>query len=160
MLTWRQFSEAAPELARMGGGLLYEFGLGLGFLATVRVDGGPRVHPICPILTTDGLYAFVLPGPKLDDLRRDPRFALHSETFPPPRQDDAFYVSGSVEARDDRELRVSLTAQFLAERRLEEPWAGFENQALLECRIERVLVTLTEARDGLPAGHTIWNSGI
>lgn len=65
--------------------MFYEHGLGLGFLATTRPDGGPRVHPICPVLAGN-LYAFIVPGPKLADLRRDPRYryALHSEIFPPP----------------------------------------------------------------------------
>src|SRR5258706_8049524 len=25
-------------------------------------DGGPRLHPICPLLTEQGLYAFIVPG--------------------------------------------------------------------------------------------------
>jgi hypothetical protein len=33
---------AARMLAEAGGALLYNYGLGLGFLATVRPDGGPR----------------------------------------------------------------------------------------------------------------------
>jgi hypothetical protein len=158
MLTWKQFSAARPDLASVGGSLLYEFGdIGLGFLATTRVDGGPRVHPVCPVLDDDGLYAFVVPGPKLEDLRRDGRYALHSETFPPPRHDDAFYVTGRVQERDDPDLRRTLTAQFLRERQLAEPWPGFDEQTLVEFTIERCLITLTEARDALPAGHTVWS---
>ena len=34
--------------------LFYQYGIGLGFLATVRPDGGPRLHPICPIITDEG----------------------------------------------------------------------------------------------------------
>jgi hypothetical protein len=159
VFTWKQFSAARPDLARVGAGLLYEFGdIGLGFLATVRADGGPRVHPVCPVLTEDGLYAFVVPGPKLVDLRRDGQYALHSETFPPPRHDDAFYVTGRARERDDRRLRASLTTQFLRERKLDEPWGGFGDQALIEFRIEKCLITLTEARDDLPAGHTTWSA--
>ena len=158
MLTWKQFSVARSDLASVGAGLLYEFGgIGLGFLATVRADGGPRVHPVCPLVNEDGLYAFVVPGPKLLDLRRDGDYALHSETFPPPRQDDAFYVTGRAHEPDDPQLRASLTSQFLRERQLDEPWPGFADQALIEFRIERCLVTLTEGRDGLPAGHTVWH---
>lgn len=138
-------------------GLLYQHGLGLGFLATVRADGGPRVHPICPILAGN-MYAFIVPGPKLADLRRDTRFALCSETCAPPRHDDNLYVTGRIEELDDEELRRQLTAQLLAERSLSEPWAGFESEPLLEFRLERVLVTLTFARDGLPAGHTTWKA--
>ena len=159
MLTWKQFSVARPDLASVASGLLYEFGgIGLGFLATVRADGGPRVHPVCPVVNEDGLYAFVVPGPKLVDLRRDGQYALHSETFPPPRHDDAFYVTGHAHEHDDPQLRASLTSQFLRERQLDEPWPGFGDQALIEFGIERCLVTLTEGRDALPAGHTVWHA--
>ena len=44
MLTWAEFAHARPDLAEAGRRLLYQFGVGLGFLATVRADGGPRLH--------------------------------------------------------------------------------------------------------------------
>jgi hypothetical protein len=67
MLTWAEFRLARPDLAAEGHRLLYNFGIGLGFLATVRPDGGPRVHPICPILTDDHLYGLIVPGPLTTD---------------------------------------------------------------------------------------------
>jgi len=115
------------------------------------------VHPICPIMAGN-MYAFIVPGPKLADLRRDSRYALCSETCPPPRYNDNVYVTGKVQELDDPPLREQLTAQLLAERSLNEPWPGFDDEALLELHLERVLVTLTFARDGLPAGHTIWRA--
>ena len=136
---------------------VFQFDVGLAFLGTVRADGGPRVHPICPLVTADGLYVFIVPGPKLADLRRDSRYALHSETFPPPRQDDAFYLTGRITELDDPALRATLTKQFLAERNLEAPWPGFDDQTLIEFGIERCLLTLTEARDEYPIGHTVWH---
>ncbi len=159
MPTWGEFRSARPELADAGRRLLYNFGIGLGFLATVRPDGGPRVHPICPILTDDHLYALILPGPKLNDLRRDGRFALHSETVPPPNQDDAFYLTGMVVEVADGSKWEQVAAQMLAERELESRWPGFEAQVLFEFLLDRCLLTLTEPRDGLPAGHTIWRQG-
>ena len=160
-VTWKQFAELRPDLAAAGATMLRPWGVGLGFLGTVRPDGGPRVNPICPVVTDDALYAFLVVGPKLHDLRRDPRYALHSETVPPPEYDDAFSLKGDVRFVDDAlgagaDLRRSLTEQFLAERSLDEPWAGFEDQALIEFEIERCLLTLTEARPGLEAGHTVW----
>ena len=156
MLTWRDFASSRPDLAALGRGLLYEHGrIGLGFLATVRHDGGPRLHPICPLATDDGLYGFIVPGPKRDDLRRDGRYALHCETFPPPRHDDAFYATGKARFVDDAGLREALRGQLLAERDLEEPWPGFE---LVEFRLDRCLITLTQPREGFPAGHTTWSA--
>jgi hypothetical protein len=157
VLSWSEFADVRPGLAREVAAMFYAHGLGLGFLATTRSDGGPRVHPICPILSRD-LYAFILPGPKLEDLRRDGRFALHSETFAPPRHDDGAYLTGQVAMLGDSHLVTSLTKQVLVERNLDEPWPGFAQQTLVEFKLDRVLVTLTEARDGLPQGHSIWHA--
>jgi len=156
LLTWGELAGRRPDLAEAGKRLFYNFGVGLGFLATVRPDGGPRVHPICPLLTETGLYGLILAGPKLADLRRDPRYALHSETCAPPRQDDGFYVTGEVRELSNPELRARLDAQFLAERELAEPWPGFGDQVLIEFLVDRCLLTLTAAQDDLPAGHTVW----
>jgi hypothetical protein len=156
MLTWGEFRSERPDLADAGRGLLYNFGIGLGFLATVRPDGGPRVHPICPVLMDDHLYSLIVPGPKLTDLRRDGRFALHSETIPPPRQDDAFYLTGMAAEVTDPPTWERAATQLLAERGLESRWPGFEAQVLFEFLLGRCLLTMTEPRDGLPAGHTIW----
>src|SRR5688572_17751916 len=46
VITWSVFERERPDLAAVGSTLLYQFGMGLGFLATVRADGGPRLHPI------------------------------------------------------------------------------------------------------------------
>ena len=133
-------------------------GIGLGFLATVRADGGPRVHPICPVLTESALFAMIIPGPKLDDLRRDPRYALHGETFPPPDEDDAFYVTGTALEVSDPAVWEQVALQMLAERSMTERWPGFELQVLFEFSVERCLLTLTHAADGFPAGHTVWRT--
>ena len=156
MLTWAEFRSARPDLEAAGRRLFYNYGIGLGFLATVRPDGGPRVHPVCPILADDHLYGLIVPGPKLNDLRRDRRFALHSETLPPPHQDDAFYITGTAAEVSDPLKWEQVAAQFLVERELESRWPGFETQVLFEFLLDRCLLTLTEPRDGLPAGHTIW----
>jgi hypothetical protein len=145
-------------MAAVGRRLLYQHGLGLGFLATVRRDGGPRVHPICPIFTEEALFALIVPGPKLTDLRRDQRFSLHSETSPPPRQDDAFYIAGSVTEVWDKTQRERVDRQVLTEHGLESPWADFEKQVLFEFKLDACLVTLTIGEGGLPAGRTIWRT--
>jgi hypothetical protein len=55
MVGWEAFATAAPGLAQAGRALLYQYGLGLGYLATPSRDGAPRVHPFCPIITGGGL---------------------------------------------------------------------------------------------------------
>ncbi len=137
---------------------MYNFGIGLGFLATVR-PGAPRVHPICPVLTDDRLHGLIVPGPKLNGLRRAWRFALHSGTMPPPHEEDAFYVTGVAAEVTDASTWEQVAMRFLAERGLQSRWPGFQAQVHFEFLFDRCLVTLTEARDGLPAGHTICRQG-
>lgn len=85
MTRWADLAARVPDLAKAGRRLLYYHGVGLGFLATIRKDGGPRLHPVCPVIDGDGLYVFI--GnyfPKVHDLRRDGRFAMHF--FPSQRR--------------------------------------------------------------------------
>src|SRR3954464_9726625 len=114
MASWAELEAARPDLDAAARALLYQVGVGLGFLATVRRDGGPRVHPMCPLLTGDAMYAFIVPSPKQADLRRDGRYALHS--FPTPDNEDAFYVTGRARLVEDRDVRARLGQQFVDER--------------------------------------------
>src|SRR5215813_1135925 len=104
MKRWCQFAAERPDLAEVGRAMIYQYRVGLGYLATVRKDGGPRVHPVCPVIANRGLYVFIgNRSPKRNDLLRDGRFALHS--FPHPQVDDEFYVTGRVTRVDDADVR-------------------------------------------------------
>ena len=53
------------------------------YLATVRRDGAPRLHPFCPIVADGRLFAAIPRGsPKGWDLRRDPRCVIHATPGP------------------------------------------------------------------------------
>jgi hypothetical protein len=153
---WDEFQRLRPDLAEAGRRLLYQFGVGLAFLATVRPDGGPRLHPMCPLLTGDALVGFLHPSPKRQDLHRDGRYALHC--FPAEDNEDAFMVSGRAVAVADPGRREAATAQFLAERRLEAPPPGFETGELFEFRLERCLWTQTSGHGDWSPRHTIWRA--
>ena len=155
MITWTEFDRREPELASAGRAHLYEVGIGLGFLATVRPDGGPRVHPVCPVVSEAGLHVLIVPGPKRSDLRRDGRYALHSEACPPPRQDDGFTVFGKASEVTDPAIRAVVRAQLLAERD-GKLWPSFDDDVLFELSIERCLLTRTEPGGPFPAGPTVW----
>jgi hypothetical protein len=92
MASWSDFAAADPTLASGISALLQQYGPGMGYLATVRADGAPRVHPISPVLTDEGLYCFIVASPKRRDLERDGRYALHA--FPPEESDDEAYLTG------------------------------------------------------------------
>jgi hypothetical protein len=157
MITWTEFEQQQPALAAAGRAQFYQVGIGLAFLATVRPGGGPRVHPVCPVISPAGLHLLVISGPKQQDLRRDGRYALHSETCPPPRHNDGFAVTGrAIEVTDVAAAGV-VRRQVLAERD-GKVWPGFDTDAVFELGIERCLLMLTQAHGTFPAGPTIWKA--
>jgi hypothetical protein len=154
MLTWSEFAGLRPDLAEPGRALLYQFGVGLGYLATTRPDGGPRVHPMCPILTDRGAFTFIVPSPKQRDLRRDGRYALHS--FPRPDNEDAFSCRGRVRLLDDDQARAELGAVFVAERaELGVPLPA-PDDALFELLLDGCLLTRTTGHGDPEPVHRVW----
>ena len=154
MATWGDFAHQRPDLATVGRTLLYRHGVGLAFLSTVRKDGGPRVHPVCPLLTDVDMFAFIVPSPKQQDLRRDGRFAMHS--FPQPDNEDAFYAVGRARAIDDPALRTVLGQQFVDERSQFGAPLPLETEVLFVFDIERCLVTTTSGHGDPNPQHVIW----
>ncbi len=149
MATWAAFEAAQPELAAAGRQLLYQYGPGLGFLGTVRRDGGPRLHPFCPVIADGELWAFILTAsPKCTDLRRDGRYALHA--FTPEAVDDEFYVTGRAVAVDaDDALRERVKAATVAT-------VGAETEALFAFDIERAMLATYTHRGQWPPAYTKW----
>jgi hypothetical protein len=155
-IRWEEFAAARPDLAGPGGDLLYQFGVGLAFLSTVRPDGGPRLHPFCPVLIEGRLVAHIIPSPKRDDLDRDPRYALHS--FPVPDNEDAFYLTGSAFRVNDGGLAERAAAQFIAEREMATIPPEFYAGLFYEFLIARCLLTRTTGRDDWTPQHLVWSS--
>ena len=153
MASWAEFEKDRPDLAAAGRALLYQFGVGLGFLATVRLDGGPRVHPMCPVIHDGGMYAFIVPGPKQADLHRDGRYALHS--FPCEDNEDAFYCTGRASAEADAGLRQTLAGIFVAERAGSVP-VPEPAQHLFRFSVDRGLLTRTTGHGDMAPQHTTW----
>lgn len=122
MASWSEFATDEPRLASAIRVLMQQYGPGLGYLATVRADGGPRVHPVSPVITDDGLYCFIMDSPKRRDLERDGRYALHS--FPPEDSDDEAYVAGRARPVTDRARVAELAATLRAEPQVD--WRLFE----------------------------------
>ncbi len=154
MQTWGEFSTLRPDLSEPARALLYQHGIGLGFLGTTRADGGPRVHPMCPILTKDGVFAFIVPSPKQQDLLRDGRYAIHS--FPCPDNEDAFYFTGLARLVDDRRTRSVLSEQFVKERAQFGVEPPADADALFELILATCLLTRTSGHGDPSPDHIVW----
>jgi hypothetical protein len=91
--TWADFVADAPEMADVAsrlwpGVIALDAGsrpprgattFAVAYLATVRPDGAPRLHPFCPIIAGGRLFAAIpRSSPKGNDLRREPRCAIHA----------------------------------------------------------------------------------
>jgi hypothetical protein len=136
MVTWGVLAAAAPDLADVGRSLLFQFGVGLAFLATVRKDGAPRLHPVCPVLSGDRLCLLITAGsPKRRDLLEDGRYALQSFPQPKPGSDE-FSIAGRAELIADpvRRAGVLRDARHMAD----------ASELAFELRIDRVMHTRWE----------------
>lgn len=103
MASWSDFVAAEPTLAAGIRALLQQYGPGMAYLATVRADGAPRIHPVSPVITDEGLYCFIVNSPKRRDLDRDGRYALHA--YPPEENDDEAYLAGrAIPVRNQRTI--------------------------------------------------------
>ncbi len=103
MATWAEFAQQAPELADFG---KMRFASGVAYLATVRPDGSPRVHPVTPIIG-EQLFLFMEPtSPKGKDLQRDGRYALHCAVENSNGGSGEFHVRGRAMLTSDPVLRA------------------------------------------------------
>lgn len=102
MTTWKEFAQQAPDLAAFGKS---RFQSEVAYLGTLRADGGPRVHPVTPIIGAE-LFLFMEPtSPKRKDLLRDPRYTLHCSVEDSSGGQGEFYVRGLATFSDDPLVR-------------------------------------------------------
>jgi uncharacterized pyridoxamine 5'-phosphate oxidase family protein len=74
-MSWNEFEEQAFRLASLG---FKKLNRKVAYLATLKKDGSPRLHPVTPFIGNGMLFIFTEPSsPKIKDLRRDGRYALH-----------------------------------------------------------------------------------
>jgi Pyridoxamine 5'-phosphate oxidase len=98
---WRDMELGAPEVARLGMARLNSARAAM--LGTLRRDGSPRISPIEPYLGGGRLLIGAMAWPaKAGDLRRDPRYVLHSVVTGPDCGEGELKLYGSaVEAGQD-----------------------------------------------------------
>lgn len=105
MVTWGAFAAAEPDLAAFVTARMLAVPA---YLATLRAGGAPRVHPVVPVFTGDGLYVFMEPtSPKAADLRARRWFALHNGVPDNAGTGGEAAVSGTGHPVDDAAVRVA-----------------------------------------------------
>jgi hypothetical protein len=108
MTTWGDFAAAEGELAAF---VAERLQAAPSYLATVRASGAPRVHPVTPIITVDGLYLFMEPtSPKGVDLRERGWFALHNGVADSAGTGGEATVSGTGHPVDGDATRAAVAA--------------------------------------------------
>ena len=153
MKSWKEFNLEAPEIAELGTQMLLQTkaNIGLAFLATIRKDGAPRLHPVSIVFSQDNLYVFIpSTSPKCADLKRDGRYAL--QAFPPPENEAGreFYLSGIAKCIHDQSTRRAIIADTAANVE--------EHEVLFELLVDKAMYTILADR-GTPnehPWHRIW----
>jgi pyridoxamine 5'-phosphate oxidase-like protein len=107
-MSWQALAGGNPELAAFGGERLHDK---VAYLATVKPDGSPRVHPVRPVVTAERLFVFTeAASPKVRDLGHDGRYALHcTATSEQPWDLREFAVHGVArQVSDDETRRIAI----------------------------------------------------
>ena len=152
MASWNEFEEQAPELAARARAFLEAHKHKT--LATLRKDGSPRISGTeAEIVDGELAWGSMWRSIKALDLRRDPRFALHSGSDDPPEWTGDAKVAGRVQEVDDDERRRALVRA-----QGNEGGESVGRFHLFVADIEEVAVTrLNDARDKLVI--ELWRPG-
>ena len=107
-MSWIKFEEQAPSLAALG---FQKLNRKVAYLATLRKDGSPRLHPVTPFIGNGMLFIFTEPSsPKINDLRRDNRYALHCSVDKGENEPlIEFLVTGTTRTINDLSVRDEAT---------------------------------------------------
>src|SRR3989442_3280014 len=98
-MIWKDFENAAPQLAGLGAERLLRTGLAI--VATIRKDGTPRIDPVEPFFSHGHLLLGMMRSQKAFDLLRDPRCLLHTPISDPGGSEGEFKVRGrAVDVQD------------------------------------------------------------
>lgn len=104
MVGWKDFAEEAPRIAEVFARRHTATG-NLCLLATRRSDGYPRISPMEPRIFDGRLVLVGMPDTlKFRDLRRDPRFCLHTATVDPHVGEGDVKLWGEAMNVQDRDL--------------------------------------------------------
>jgi Pyridoxamine 5'-phosphate oxidase len=149
MVTWADFTGAAPEIASEGRRLIVAAGGGKAQLATMRGDDLPRIHPITVAIVDGRLYAFIIArSPKKLDLELDGRYALHTHLDPAAPTEVALRGRARLVDEPDERARVAAGWAFGVD----------DSYTLFEFSIESALLGARPTADDWPPQYTSWRA--
>ena len=112
----------------------------IAYLAKVRPDGSPGVHPVSPFLSSNDLFVYMEPtSPKVLDMRRDARYAMHCGVEDDSGGQGEFFVRGRAVEAGDTKTR----GEAFQEARIM-GYSPQERHVLFELRIEEAMATVYE----------------
>ena len=104
LVSWGVFEKQAPEMALFGKRRLDGQ---VAYLATVREDQRPRLHPVTPVIGEGHCFLFVEPStPKAKDLLENGCFSLHCAMNDSSGSSGEFIVNGDVLLTEREEQRA------------------------------------------------------
>lgn len=148
MATWDEFTTSAPDLAAAGRGLIYRTETGEVFLATVRGDDAPRIHPIWVAIANGRLYAFILRSAKRTDLERDGRYAMHAHQDPAAPAE--FSIRGRARLVGPGPERDAVAAGWYFE--------VDASYALFEFSVDAAVLGVRDTADEWPPRYSTWHA--
>jgi hypothetical protein len=109
VVTWKDAYAEAPELATA---VRQRFeATGLGFLATLRADGSPRISGIEPSFWNEDVWLGMMwDSRKALDLRRDARLSVHAASIDKQVEAGDARISGRGIEVDDDAIKLALGA--------------------------------------------------
>lgn len=141
--SWRDMEMGAPEIARLGMARLNAARVAM--LGTLRRDGSPRISPIEPNLIRGRLVVGVMTwSGKAADLRRDPRYVLHSAVTGPDTGEGELKLQG-LASEASPALRAQAGSAWWSAQPPEKAAVfvlGIEQALFVEWDIERAVVTV------------------
>ncbi|HEU4840707.1 MAG TPA: hypothetical protein VFT09_04665 [Ilumatobacteraceae bacterium] len=150
MATLAEVARQEPEIAAIAsrlwpGPLALESGravprgepaFAIAYLATVRRDVAPRLHPFCPILADGRLFAAIARrSPKRWDLRRDARCVIHATPGP---DDDELCIRAVASDVTSDATTTSVVRAVVARSHVGGMIESFEHEPIFEFDIQRV----------------------
>jgi hypothetical protein len=130
MATWAELERADPDLALFG---RQRFEGRVVFHATLMADGAPRLHPVSPWFATGLLLvSFRAKSPKVEEIMRDGRYAMHSAQPAEDHEGEAgeFLVRGWMEQLSEEHPGV-----------VQRPYTASYLLASFACSIEEAVST-------------------